>query len=208
MLPRWRILLCYRLCKQAVNKRVHSKKKHVMEVLVHTFKEGQFPICNMLKICNLEALEELHKFQQPVHRTFLCNYESNFFLLLSKNQTSKFSMQKNIFLDYHLPSVVSSPPPSTELLMLVLQLVNKSAIVKSDKIFYQEEVQRVFQWQAAVWEGQWLRALSLARIKTYLRNNSAKLVMPRGQVESFALALFSFWPFTPPSRNPVATDRV
>lgn len=85
-----------------------------MEVLVHTCKEGQFPTSNMQKICNLEAPEELHKFQPPVHRTFLCNYESNFFLLLSKNQTSKFSMQKNIFLDYHLPSVVSSPPSSTE----------------------------------------------------------------------------------------------
>lgn len=37
--------------------------------------------------------------------------------------------------------------------MLVLQLVNESAVVKSDKIFYQGEVQRVFQLRAAMWEG-------------------------------------------------------
>lgn len=96
MLARQRIPLCQRFHKQPVNKNIHSKKppnhKTKTKPLLRVW-DTQIPTTTIEKTC---TLEEPCKLQQLVHRTILCNCESNFSLLLSRIKSqSKFSMRKN-----------------------------------------------------------------------------------------------------------------
>lgn len=127
MLARQRIPLCSRRYRQTVNKSNHPQKKPqqtnptLLPFWYTTSNRDNSPppLCSKFAIWkHLKSHTNSNSLLTRASSVTMTVTSSCSFPKI-KSQ-SKFSMQKNTFLDYHLPSVLSSLPPSTAWLMLVL----------------------------------------------------------------------------------------